>query len=55
MWRGRGKSSELKRLAAAEAAAGGALAAVAPVGEGGHQGEDEAEDGAGKAKHKVEA
>ena len=46
--RGRGKSCKFKGLREAGAAARG-LAAVALVGEGGHQGEDETEDGTGKA------
>ena len=63
--RGSDKSSELKRLAtagvAAETAASGLAgtaagsAAAALVGEGDNYGEDEAKDGAGKAKIEVEA
>ena len=63
--RGSDKSSELKRLAtagvAAETAASGIArtaagsAAAALVGEGDNYGEDEAKDGAGKAKIEVEA
>ena len=51
--RGSDKSSELKRLSAAEAAAGSA--AVALVGEGSDQGEDEAEEGEGKANIEIDA
>ena len=49
---GSDKSSELKRLTAAEAAAGSAAAAL--VGEGGDQGEDEAKEGDGKASNEIE-
>ena len=49
--RGSDKSSELKRLTAAEAAAGSAAAAL--VGEGGDQGEEEAEEVAGKTSGEI--